>query len=74
VMQVPSGLRAIPRSAWRHMSRAQRIIAREHSKAFCDAVIYGSGFVRMGDLGTWKRDGSDVAQYVSAAQMTKTTP
>lgn len=41
--------RSIGRQTWKAYYRMQRIAKREALKAYMDAIVYGSGFVRMKD-------------------------
>lgn len=59
-------LRQMRRPAWRALSRAERIVARETAKATMDMMIFGTGYTRQGDLGAWRRDGSDILRHVPA--------
>lgn len=57
------------RAAWRIYWRANRIIARETARSLGDAMIFGAGFMRWGDFGDWRRDGSDVVRFVPASEV-----
>ena len=56
-----SGLsRTVPRRVWKKLYRMARVEFRERSKAFSDAMIYGTGFVYVDANG---------ARHVPAAEM-----
>lgn len=54
---------------WRVLWRAQRIARREAAKAFVDQMCFGTSFIKYGDFGEWRRDGSDVAKYIPAFEV-----
>ena len=39
--------RSMPRHAWKVLYRMARVDSRERSKAFSDAMLYGTGFVKV---------------------------
>lgn len=53
------------RTEWRRFYRAYRITRRENDKAMIDMAIFGIGYTKSGDMGNWRRDGSDILRYVS---------
>jgi hypothetical protein len=52
-------LRSMSRPRWREISRQVRIAMRECRKATEDAMIFGTGFVRVGSDGEAYRVGAD---------------
>lgn len=57
------------KEVWRVLWRAQRIARREAAKAFVDQMGFGTSFIKYGDFGEWRRDGSDVAKYIPASDV-----
>ena len=56
-----SGLsRTVPRCVWKKLYRMARVEYRERSKAFSDAMIYGTGFVKVDATGTRHVPAADV--------------
>lgn len=64
-------LRRMRRPLWRAMWRAERIVRRETEKAFMDSVVFGAGYTQPGDLGEWRRDGSDIVRHIPTPDIWK---